>query len=117
MFKIYIVCVLATLLPIIMETKLQRNQEKEDLYHSRNISKSLNLIILQEFVTRSTKKSTLFNIYAKYHPSRNSYFDDIVVSLLEGLPEISVKVSVNHTVNPKGTSNYLILIDTLESLR
>lgn len=110
MYKICIGCVLATLV-VITETNLQLSTENR--YHSRNISKSLNIIILQEFTTRAQT----FNIYAKYHPSRKSNYDDILVEMLREMPPISVKMAVNQSVSSTLSSNFLILVDTLQSLR
>lgn len=119
MFKISIVCVLATLTLIIeiTETKLQHNQE--EFYHHRNISKSLNLIILNEFANSDNiyARSPTFSIFAKFHPSRKRFYYDIMNTMLSGLPSISVTMASNHRVGANENCNYLILVDSLQSLR
>lgn len=112
MLKISIGLVLAAF-AVITESQLPWELNRDEHYHSQNISRSIKIIILQEFAIRGNT----FSIYGKYHPSRESHYDDIMVDMLSGLSEISVETAVNQSISSIWSSNYLILVDTLQSLR
>lgn len=112
MLKISIGFVLATY-AVITEAQQLWQLNLDEHYHSHNISRSINVIILQEFAIRGNT----FSIYGKYHPSRKSSYDDIMVDMLSGLSEISVETAVNQNISSIWSSNFVILVDTLQSLR